>query len=362
MSLILNTTTPLSEGNLIINPAGVHHFVIAHDGQAQAGIAENITITAKDANNATVTNYTGTINIDTTGTSGTITWAKVTGSGAFIDGGAGVDTAIYTYSAADNGIVILSITDTTAETLNISVSGSGKSDDNTESNLVVNPSALHHFVIVHDNSAEAGVAEEMSITAKDTYGNTITNYTGTITVDTNGTATAISWGLALGNGTFVDGGAGVDTAAYTYHSSDSGVVILRIIDTQVETINISVSGGGKTDDNTEGNLVVGAGALDHFIIAHDGLAVAGIADAVTVTAYDVYNNIKRNYTGTITLDTGGTATAINWSVSSGLGVFSDGGASVDTATYTFVGADNGAAVFMITDTKAETIDIDVSAS
>ncbi|MCP4650974.1 MAG: PQQ-binding-like beta-propeller repeat protein [PVC group bacterium] len=351
-----------TEGSLVINLAGIDHFIISHDGAAFAGMADDVNITAKDANSATVTSYTGTITIDTSGTSGTITWALVTGDGSFNDGGAAVDTADYTFVSGDNGVVTLSINDTTAETLNISVSGDGKTDDNTEGNMIISHSVIDYFAVLHDGEAEAGVAEEITIEAKDEYGNTLVDYTSQITVDTNGTPGTITWGKTTGDGVFNNGGAGVDTATYTFAASDDGVVVLNITDTTVETLNISVSGDSKTDNDTEGDLNVGSGALEEFIISHDGTAVAGTQEAITVTAYDTYSNIKTNYTGQITLDTNGTQAAISWALSSGVGTFNDGGASVDTATYTFVSADNGTATFMITDTKAETIDVNVSGS
>ena len=351
-----------TEGSLVVNPSGIDHFLISLDGSGVAGTAENIVITANDANSSALTDYVGTITLDTTGTAGTITWANSDGNGTFNDGGAAVDTATYTFDGDDNGTVTLTLTDTRAETFNISVSGDSKTDDNSEGDLAITPDTIDHFVISHDSEAEAGVAEDVSVTAKDNYDNTITDYTGQIIADTNGTATAITWALSTGDGTFNDDGASVDTSTYTYAASDNGVVVLNLTDTASETVDIAITGDGQSDDNTEGNLVVGSGAINKFVISHDGNATAGDAENVSVTAYDIYNNIKTNYTGTITIDSNGTANAITWALSSGYGTFLDGGASVDTATYTFVSVDNGVATFTITDTNAETIDIDVSGS
>ncbi|RLJ06835.1 MAG: hypothetical protein DRP16_04555, partial [Candidatus Aenigmatarchaeota archaeon] len=336
------------------------HFVISHDSSALAGSDENITITAKDAYENTVTDYTGTITVDTNGTASAITWALNTGSGSFTDGGAGTDTATYTFSTADNGVVVLALNDTKAETINISVAGSGKTDDDTEGDLVVSPAPLDHFVISHDGTATAGVAESITVIAQDLYANIITDYSGEIVLDTNGTANAISWALTSGFGTFTDGGGGSDTASYTFSPSDNGEATFAITDNIAETINISVSGDGKTDDDSEGNLVVSPASLDHFVISHDGSASAGVAENITITAKDALGNTKTDYTGQITLDTNGTATTISWSLVSGSGTFTDGGANSDTATYTFDSADNGSATFSLTDTKTETLNISVS--
>jgi hypothetical protein len=349
-----------TEGNLVISPGLIDHFVITHDNAAVAGTAENITVTAKDAYENTITDYAGTINIDTTGTATTITWALLSGFGSFADGGAGVDTATYTFSASDSGVVIFTVIDNTAETINISATGDGKTDDNTEGDLVVSPAGLDHFVISHDGNANAGIAESITITAQDSYANTKTDYTGTITVDTTGTPTAITWALVTGLGTFTEGGASVDTATYTYSASDSGTATLSITDTKTETINISATGDGKTDDNTEGDLVIAPGAIDHFLISHDGIATTGVAEEMTITAYDANNNVKDDYAGTITVDTTGTPTTITWTLFSGNGSLVDGGASVDTATYTYDSSDNGIVTLSITDYTPETVNISVT--
>ncbi|MBU1087073.1 MAG: PQQ-binding-like beta-propeller repeat protein [Candidatus Omnitrophica bacterium] len=351
-----------TEGNLVINPAGLHHFSISHDNNAIAGIADNVIITANDANQNPVTNYTGSITIDTNGTAGTITWAKISGNGVFADGGAAVDTATYTFDGADNGVVTLSIANTKSESFNISVIGDSKLDDDTEGNITVVPAGIDHFVIMHDGLAEAGIAENITITAKDAYSNTITDYISQIIVDTNGSATTITWAKISGNGVFADGGVAVDTATYIFDGADNGVVTLTIIDTKLESLDISVAGDSKTDNDMEGILSVGAGALDKFVIAHDNNAIAGTPESITITAYDVYNNIKTNYAGTITLDTNGTATSITWTKIAGIGVFNDGGDLLDSATYAFLSADNGTAGFTINDTVAESIDIDISGS
>ena len=156
-----------------------------------------------------------------------ITWSLTTGGGTFVDGGASVDTATYTYINADNGVAVFGITANAAESLNISTTAGANTDNDTEGNLVVAPAGLDHFVIAHDNAASAGVAENITVTAKDAFENTVSNYTGTITLDTDGTATTIEWGLFTGFGTFLDGGGGVDTATYTYSSSDNSVAVFR---------------------------------------------------------------------------------------------------------------------------------------
>jgi hypothetical protein len=66
---------------LTANPGPLHHFAIDPISAQTAGAAFNITLTAQDANNNTVTSFTGTVNLSTT--AGTIT---PTTSGTFTSG------------------------------------------------------------------------------------------------------------------------------------------------------------------------------------------------------------------------------------------------------------------------------------
>ena len=92
-------------------------------------------------------------------------------------------------------------------------------------------------------------------------GSIIPNYTGTITLDTDGTATAISWTNNYSfSGSFVDGGASSDTAVYQFSADDKGVITLSIMDLTEESVNISVSDGAIQDLDTEGYLVFQSGA------------------------------------------------------------------------------------------------------
>ncbi|RLJ07139.1 MAG: hypothetical protein DRP16_04040, partial [Candidatus Aenigmatarchaeota archaeon] len=356
-----NTMDADTDDTFTIDTA-IHHFKITHDGQGLINVAEDVTITAKTQGGNTVTDYTGTITLSTLGESGEVSWSLKSGSGTFTDGGASSDTATYTFDSADHGEVVVQVTDTAADTLDIEVTDATYNDDDTEGNLVISSYALDHFVITHDNSATAGVAETITITAIDTQGQTKTDYVGTITLDTNGDPDSISWSLQSGRGIFSDGGGGSDTAIYTFNINDNGQASFSFTDTKKETVDIDCYDGSIYDDDTEANMVISPAGLDHFVVSHDGSAVAGVAETVSVAAYDAYDNLKDDYTGQITLDTNGTATTISWSLVSGSGTFTDGGASSDTATYTFDSADNGSATFSITDTTQETIDIDVSGS
>lgn len=117
------------------------------------------------------------------------------------------------------------------------------------------------FIIVHDNSALISQWEPVIIKVCNTNRGIITNYTGTITLDTDGTATTIKWtnNYSYG-GTFTDGGLLSDTAVYQFALADNGVITLSIMDTTVESINISVHDEWIQDEDIEGYLDFQAGS------------------------------------------------------------------------------------------------------
>ena len=69
---------------------------------------KNVTITARDTLGATLTSYTGTVNLSTSTARGD--WAVATGNGTLNNGAANDGAATYTFAAADNGVVTLALT------------------------------------------------------------------------------------------------------------------------------------------------------------------------------------------------------------------------------------------------------------
>ncbi len=109
-------------------------FEIFHDTLAVLSTWEPIIIRVVNTNGTIITNYTGTITLDTVaGDVTNIAWTNnYSGAGVFADSGAGSDQATYTFALADKGVVTLSVMDDTAETIDIIANSpyiSGRSND-----------------------------------------------------------------------------------------------------------------------------------------------------------------------------------------------------------------------------------------
>jgi hypothetical protein len=86
----------------------------------------------------------------------------------------------------------------------------------------------------------------ITIGAVDAAGNAVASFTGTITLSTStGHGT---WSLNTGSGSFSAGGADSGAATYTFAAGDSGVVILNLLDTHPESVNVNVVSGSVTED------------------------------------------------------------------------------------------------------------------
>ena len=114
-------TTQLSRSRTCPLPA-ISSFAIGGTGSASTCKPQTMTITARDSNGATLTGYTGTVNLSTSSGSGT--WAagaSPTPSGTLVAGAANSGLASYTFAAADNGTVRLTLSHNRAQNVTVTV-------------------------------------------------------------------------------------------------------------------------------------------------------------------------------------------------------------------------------------------------
>ncbi len=107
-----------------------------------------ITITARDSNNNTLTNYTGTVTLTTSSNHGD--WAKFNAKGTLSNGTADNGQATYTYHTNDQGIASFYLKNTHADQLTITVTDSNASISSTSSALQFSDNALE----IHQTNAD----------------------------------------------------------------------------------------------------------------------------------------------------------------------------------------------------------------
>ncbi len=112
-----------------------------------------------------------------------------------------------------------------------------------------------HFSIIHSGSGVNCEAKQVTIVAKDSAGNQITDYDGEIDLSTS--SAHGDWSLNTGSGVFSAIGSDTGSAAYAFSASDNGAVVLNYLNTHVETLSINVE-----DDLGVTETSNGATALD----------------------------------------------------------------------------------------------------
>jgi hypothetical protein len=285
----------LSNAVTVSNVGPLDHFLVAAPSAGTAGTPFDVTVTAKDVSSNTVTTFVGLVHFTSTDVQAT------SGSGLPADynftSGAGFDNGAHVFT---NGVTLR-----TAGNKTVSVSSGGKSG--TSATITVSPATASSLVLAAASTTPtAGVADNLTITAKDTYGNTATGYTGDKNL-TFGGANAIG-----GNNPTVSNKTGSPTTfgtatvitftngAATVSGVNNGVMRLY----KAETANITVTDSTITNGtglSVTVSPIVTATASSLVLTAASTTPTAGVADNLAVKALDSFGNIDTGYTGSKSL-------------------------------------------------------------
>lgn len=233
----------------------IDHFDLSAIGNQTAGAPFSVTITAKDASNNTVTNFTGTV-----------TLADLSNS-----------IAPGTSNNFTAGVVTQNFTITKSFAANrITVTGLGKS--NQSNAFDVSPAPLAKFAIAAITDQTAGQSFPIIITAQDQHDNTVTGFTGAVTISLNSGSITPASSSAFS--------AGVKTVSVTIPAAGNN----RIISV--------ADGAGHTGASNSFN--VSASGLDRFVFSTIGTVQAGANFSFTITAKDASGN-DVSFNGTVSL-------------------------------------------------------------
>lgn len=289
-----------STAKITIGPAD-HLILTAASSTPIAGAADNLTVTAKDASNNTVTTYTGSHSLTFSGASASPSGTKPTvvnssatavafGSATAIDFTAGVATV----ASSKNGVMKLYASGATA----IQASD-GSISTMDPLNVNVAPTTPSKLVLTAvTTTPTAGSADNLTTTAQDTYGNTATSYTGAHSLTFTGASAGPSGTIptvsdssgsdvAFGIATSINFSAGVASVA----GAKNGVMKLY----KSGSTSVKVSDGSLS--TTLSTTVAPAAAASFLLAAASTTPVAGAADNLTTTALDPYGNTDTAYTG-----------------------------------------------------------------
>ncbi|MFL5872808.1 MAG: beta strand repeat-containing protein [Solirubrobacterales bacterium] len=267
------------------------------------GTGINLTITAKDVNNSTVTTYTGSHSLVFSGASASPTGTNptvVNSAGSAINFGSATaltfTSGVASVTSSKNGLLKLYRVGSASV-----VATEGTLTTPTPLALTVTQAAASKFVLAAANATPSvGAGDDLTITAQDAYGNLATAYTGTQSLtfsgpvasptgngptvaDTNGSD------VPVGTATPIDFSAGVASAA----TGDGGTMKLY----KSGSTTISATATGMTT-LTAATVTVAAGSATKFALtASTTTPVAAATFNFTTTALDTYGNTATSYAG-----------------------------------------------------------------
>ncbi len=274
------------------------------------GEADNLTVTALDAFGNTAVSYVGSHNL-TFGGAG----ISVGGNHPTVSNSAGVATNFGTATAttfttgvasvagANNGVMRLYKAETASVTV---VSGAVNNGAGLSVTASVGAAASLGLAAA-TVTPTAGVSDNLTITAKDAYGNTITTYTGSHNLTFGGPHTIGAFTPTVTDSTGVATNLGTATAitftngVATVAGASNGAMTLY----KAEAVSVTVTDGTLSNGAGLAVTVAPAAAASLTLGAASVTPTVGVADNLTTTAKDAYGNTATAYTGSHNLTFGG---------------------------------------------------------
>ena len=265
MTDLVNAAFRGTTGGIQIAAAVANGFTVSgFPAAATAGVAANFTLTARDLYGNAAPTYRGTVRFSS-------------------DDAQAQLPVNYTFTAADNGVKVLSATLSTVGTRRLTATDTVALFNGNQHNISVQPAATSAFTLSDlPPSSRAGEAVPFTVTARDAFGNTATGYRGTVRFSAT------------------DGQAALP-AEYTFTEEDNGVVLipdLVLYKAGLETVTVADSVNANARGS--GSLTVTPADAAYFALFGPSEAAAGTPFDLTAVVYDAYDNLVYDYTGTLT--------------------------------------------------------------
>jgi hypothetical protein len=296
--------------------AATHFALSAASTTPVAGATDNLTIIAQDSANSTVTTYSGSHELTFGGAEaspgGTLP-TVANSSGTAVNFGTPTaitfTTGVATVSSAKNGVMVLYRAG--AATISVSEGTLGSAPGLA---VTVSAATLSKLGLATTTTTPvAGAEDDLTITAQDTYSNTVTTYTGSHSLTfsgasaspggnlptvTNSSGTAVAFGTATPiafTAGVASGSKGLNGDMRLYKSGAANIQVTEGALTSAP-VTVTASPGPAT------KLVLGGSTLT---------PVAGATVSLTATAQDAYGNTATAYTGSHNLTFSGAAASLS---------------------------------------------------
>ncbi len=275
-----DTATPSITGTqsgIIVTPTDAARFdVTGIPNPTVAGSSNDVTLTARDRFNNVSTYYGGTVKFSSSDP--LVSVGNGLPANFTFTPGTGTSTLVQVLSLHQAGLQSVSVTDTATGLLT-----------GTQSNILVTPTVAASFDVTNiNNPTVAGVASDVTVTARDRFRNVATGYTGGVTFSTSDPLVSVGNGLPSG---------------FAFAASDSGKatiangVTLKTAGRQ--SVSVADNATGTIVGSQVNILVTPAAAASFTVSGITNPIVAGQFSNVDLVAFDQFGNLDTNYAGTV---------------------------------------------------------------
>jgi len=239
-----------------VQPQPVSSLTITNPSTTAVGTAFYVVVIAKDPLGNTVSGYNKTIHFTSTDP------LAVLPADLVLTGGA----KQISIKLRTPGSQKVTVTDTTNGSLTA-----------TTSNIAVT-TTISKFVVSGPTTATAGAPATFTVTAKDSAGNIVTDYSGTVHITSTDAQAVLPADATLNNG--------VGTFTVTFKTATTVTI------TATDTVTNTIKG-------SSGGVVVSSAPASQFVLTVPASTTAGAAFYATITAKDAYGNLAKSYAGTV---------------------------------------------------------------
>jgi hypothetical protein len=238
------------------------YFNVSAPLQNNSAMPFYITVTAMTSSGTVATDYTGVVTFD---------------SGAALY----VMPDDYGFTAADNGSHLFSARIMTSGDEVLDVQDINNAAISNSTIITILPASAAYYTLSAPSSAKAGVPFFLTLTAKDSYNNVVTNYNGTASFASTDPAAQLP-----SDTTFINDDAGSILFSITLKTKGTMSISAK------DLVNNSISGSSNA-------IALSSGTISDFAVNAPVVANPNTSFNLAVTAQDAYGNIVDGYTGTV---------------------------------------------------------------
>lgn len=271
-----NPGTTFTQTGIVVTSAAARSIAVTPLHGTTAGTSQDFTVSARDTWGNIATGYAGTLHFVSSDATATL-------------------PADYTFTATDGGVHTFSIVYRNASGQDISITDTQTSTISYyQRDIYITPDVLNHFAVRSPSSSNvvAGTTLDLEVTANDVYGNTITDYAGTINVSsTDAQATFPS--------------------SYTFDPSEGGIHLFSgmLKSAGDHSVTFTDSADARVTGGVSG-ITVNAAATARFRIQTSLNATAGLSQTVVISATDEFGNATDSYTGAVSFSSSDAAATL----------------------------------------------------